>query len=93
LDATADARLLLRKSGSRSGQIAQVANKQRWKVAAAQEAMLEQLCNLLTALHIGFATGDRLDMLRIRKDHLKVFFKYIPDKLPINSSRCTAKSL
>jgi hypothetical protein len=49
--------------------------------------MLEQLRNPLKVLHVGLATWDCLDVLRIRKAHVKVLFKHVPHRLPINSGR------
>jgi len=49
--------------------------------------MPQEFRNPLTVLHIGLATWDRLDMLRIRQEHLKVLFEYIPDRFPIDSGR------
>jgi hypothetical protein len=48
---------------------------------------LKLLCNSLTGLHVGLATWDCRDVLRIRKDRVKVLFKHLPYRLPMSSGR------
>jgi hypothetical protein len=41
----------------------------------------------MTVLHVGLTAWNPLDVLRVRQEHLKVLFKYVPHWLPIDSGR------
>jgi len=48
-------------------------------------SMLYQLSYPLTILRVRFAPGNCLDMLRVGQNDLKVIFKYVPYRFPINT--------
>ncbi len=53
-------------------------------LAGTQESMLQQLRDPLTVFRIGLASRNCLNVLRVREQKLKLTFKNVPHRLPLD---------
>src|SRR4051812_28110391 len=70
-----------------SRQVAQVADRLHGHETGLEQAMLQQLSDPLTVLHVGLTSWHLLNVLRVNKDYVHVAFEEVEDWLPVDARR------